>query len=83
MSFFTWKGSNHSENIEHAGHNLQDGLFQIASQTCHILVQVSLIELNKSKAFFVSTFLFLFCKFMCICLCIYFGYFSFVIYSIY
>lgn len=41
MSFFTWKGSNRSENIEHAGHNLQDGLFQIASQTCHILVQVN------------------------------------------
>jgi len=26
---------------EHTGHNLQDGLFQIASQACHILVQVS------------------------------------------
>lgn len=57
MSFFTWKESNRSENIEHAGHNLQDGLFQIASQTCHILVQVSLIEL-KLKVSFVSIFLF-------------------------
>ncbi|KAL0100167.1 hypothetical protein PUN28_019537 [Cardiocondyla obscurior] len=26
---------------EHTGHNLQDGLFQIASQACHILVQVN------------------------------------------
>lgn len=57
MSFFTWKGSNRSENIEHAGHNLQDGLFQIASQACHILVQVSLIELYKSRVSFVSIFI--------------------------
>ncbi|OAD52164.1 Phospholipase D3 [Eufriesea mexicana] len=41
MSFFAWKGSNRSENTEHAGRNLQDGLFQIASQACHILVQVN------------------------------------------
>lgn len=41
MSFFAWKGSNRSENTEHGGHNLQDGLFQIASQACHILVQVN------------------------------------------
>ncbi|XP_003393457.1 5'-3' exonuclease PLD3 isoform X1 [Bombus terrestris] len=41
MSFFAWKGSNRSENTEHGGRNLQDGLFQIASQACHILVQVN------------------------------------------
>ncbi|XP_017799129.1 PREDICTED: phospholipase D3-like [Habropoda laboriosa] len=41
MSFFTWKGSNRSESSEHAGRNLQDGLFQIASQACHILIQVN------------------------------------------
>lgn len=41
MSFFAWKGSNRSDSTEPAGHNLQDGLFQIASQACHILVQVS------------------------------------------
>ncbi|XP_071861664.1 5'-3' exonuclease PLD3 isoform X2 [Bombus fervidus] len=41
MSFFAWKGSNRSENTEHGRHNLQDGLFQIASQACHILVQVN------------------------------------------
>ncbi|XP_076245485.1 5'-3' exonuclease PLD3 isoform X2 [Calliopsis andreniformis] len=41
MSFFSWKGSSRSENVEHAGRNLQDGLFQIASQACHILVQVN------------------------------------------
>lgn len=40
MSFFSWKGSSRSENAEHTGRNLQDGLFQIASQACHILVQV-------------------------------------------
>lgn len=41
MSFFAWKGSARSESGEHTGRNLQDGLFQIASQACHILVQVS------------------------------------------
>ncbi|XP_076750929.1 5'-3' exonuclease PLD3 [Xylocopa sonorina] len=41
MSFFGWKKSNRSGNTEHAGRNLQDGLFQIASQACHILVQVN------------------------------------------
>nr|XP_033328815.1 phospholipase D3-like [Megalopta genalis] len=41
MSFFGWKGSSRSENNEHTGRNLQDGLFQIASQACHILVQVN------------------------------------------
>ncbi|XP_017877883.1 phospholipase D3-like [Ceratina calcarata] len=41
MSFFAWKGNNRSESTEHAGRNLQDGLFQIASQACHILVQVN------------------------------------------
>ncbi|XP_054006536.1 5'-3' exonuclease PLD3-like isoform X1 [Hylaeus anthracinus] len=40
MSFFGWKGAR-SENAEHTGRNLQDGLFQIASQACHILVQVN------------------------------------------
>ncbi|KAI4475234.1 hypothetical protein M0804_014428 [Polistes exclamans] len=40
MSFFGWKkgGSDTSDNT---GRNLQDGLFQIASQACHILVQVN------------------------------------------
>ena len=41
MSFFAWKGSSRSESAEHTGRNLQDGLFQIASQACHILVQVN------------------------------------------
>ncbi|KZC12940.1 Phospholipase D3 [Dufourea novaeangliae] len=42
MAFFGWKGSSRSENTEqHTGRNLQDGLFQIASQACHILVQVN------------------------------------------
>nr|XP_034172549.1 5'-3' exonuclease PLD3-like isoform X3 [Osmia lignaria] len=41
MSFFAWKGSTRSESGEHTGRNLQDGLFQIASQACHILVQVN------------------------------------------
>ncbi|XP_076658422.1 5'-3' exonuclease PLD3 isoform X1 [Halictus rubicundus] len=41
MSFFGWKGSSRSESSEHTGRNLQDGLFQIASQACHILVQVN------------------------------------------
>lgn len=39
MSFFSWAKSGR-ENAEHSGRNLQDGLFQIASQACHILVQV-------------------------------------------
>lgn len=51
MSFFAWKGSNRSENTEHGGRNLQDGLFQIASQACHILVQVSLLELSHFHEF--------------------------------
>ncbi|XP_012151519.2 5'-3' exonuclease PLD3 [Megachile rotundata] len=41
MSFFTWRGSARSESGEQGGRNLQDGLFQIASQACHILVQVN------------------------------------------
>lgn len=45
MSFFGRKmgggGSRGGGGSEHTGHNLQDGLFQIASQACHILVQVS------------------------------------------
>ncbi|CAG5082083.1 Protein of unknown function [Cotesia congregata] len=40
MSFFSWAKSGR-ENAEHSGRNLQDGLFQIASQACHILVQVN------------------------------------------
>ncbi|XP_012528482.1 5'-3' exonuclease PLD3 [Monomorium pharaonis] len=46
MSFFGRKmggggGGGGGGNSEHTGHNLQDGLFQIASQACHILVQVN------------------------------------------
>ncbi|XP_043266213.1 5'-3' exonuclease PLD3-like [Colletes gigas] len=41
MSFFGWRSGGRSENSEHTGRNLQDGLFQIASQACHILVQVN------------------------------------------
>nr|XP_031839096.1 phospholipase D3-like isoform X2 [Nomia melanderi] len=41
MSFFGWKGNSCSDSTEHTGRNLQDGLFQIASQACHILVQVN------------------------------------------
>ncbi|CAK9831259.1 5'-3' exonuclease PLD3 [Anthophora retusa] len=41
MSFFAWRGGNRSESSEHVGRNLQDGLFQIASQACHILIQVN------------------------------------------
>lgn len=51
MSFFGWgktTGGNAGGGTgtaglgaEQPGHNLQDGLFQIASQACHILVQVS------------------------------------------
>ncbi|KAK0181173.1 hypothetical protein PV327_003479 [Microctonus hyperodae] len=40
MSFFSW-GRSGRESQEHSGRNLQDGLFQIASQACHILVQVN------------------------------------------
>jgi hypothetical protein len=42
MSFFGRKmGGGGGSGTEHTGRNLQDGLFQIASQACHILVQVS------------------------------------------
>ncbi|XP_072752667.1 5'-3' exonuclease PLD3 [Anoplolepis gracilipes] len=43
MSFFGRKmgGGRSGGGSEHTGHNLQDGLFQIASQACHILVQVN------------------------------------------
>ncbi|GAB1866559.1 Phospholipase D3 [Camponotus japonicus] len=42
MSFFGRKMSGRSGgSSEHTGRNLQDGLFQIASQACHILVQVN------------------------------------------
>ncbi|XP_011638332.1 phospholipase D3-like isoform X1 [Pogonomyrmex barbatus] len=34
-------GGGGSGGSEHTGRNLQDGLFQIASQACHILVQVN------------------------------------------
>ncbi|KAL0100165.1 hypothetical protein PUN28_019537 [Cardiocondyla obscurior] len=40
MSFFGRKMGGGGGG-EHTGHNLQDGLFQIASQACHILVQVN------------------------------------------
>lgn len=33
--------TNDDNDDEHDPHNLQDGLFQIASQTCNILVQVN------------------------------------------
>ncbi|KAG7201489.1 hypothetical protein KM043_004248 [Ampulex compressa] len=41
MSFFSRRRASESANSDHAGRNLQDGLFQIASQACHILVQVN------------------------------------------
>ncbi|EFN65992.1 Phospholipase D3 [Camponotus floridanus] len=42
MSFFGRKmGGRSGGSSEHTGRNLQDGLFQIASQACHILVQVN------------------------------------------
>lgn len=49
MSFFFGRktstgdggGGGGGKGAEHTGRNLQDGLFQIASQACHILVQVS------------------------------------------
>ncbi|KAH0953755.1 hypothetical protein HN011_008467 [Eciton burchellii] len=42
MSFFGRKmGGGGGSGTEHTGRNLQDGLFQIASQACHILVQVN------------------------------------------
>ncbi|OXU24625.1 hypothetical protein TSAR_006065 [Trichomalopsis sarcophagae] len=41
MSFFGWGKSGRDANTDHTGRNLQDGLFQIASQACHILVQVN------------------------------------------
>ncbi|XP_012223859.1 5'-3' exonuclease PLD3-like [Linepithema humile] len=44
MSFFGWKmggSGGGGGSSEHTGRNLQDGLFQIASQACHILVQVN------------------------------------------
>ncbi|KAL6427493.1 hypothetical protein ACFW04_008771 [Cataglyphis niger] len=43
MSFFGRKmgGGRSGGGSEHTGRNLQDGLFQIASQACHILVQVN------------------------------------------
>ncbi|CAL1688368.1 unnamed protein product [Lasius platythorax] len=43
MSFFGRKmgGVKSGGGSEHTGRNLQDGLFQIASQACHILVQVN------------------------------------------
>ncbi|XP_070164828.1 5'-3' exonuclease PLD3 [Polyergus mexicanus] len=40
MSFFGRKMGGDGGS-EHTGRNLQDGLFQIASQACHILVQVN------------------------------------------
>ncbi|XP_066584799.1 5'-3' exonuclease PLD3-like isoform X2 [Prorops nasuta] len=40
MSFFDWKKGS-TESTAHTERNLQDGLFQIASQACHILVQVN------------------------------------------
>lgn len=61
MSFFGWgktgrDGAGCGEHEQHHGRNLQDGLFQIASQACHILVQVRavlslirMIELNRDR----------------------------------
>ena len=43
MSFFGWGKEEHETSpADDTCHNLQDGLFQIASQACHILVQVSI-----------------------------------------
>ncbi|KAJ8688433.1 hypothetical protein QAD02_024228 [Eretmocerus hayati] len=41
MSFFGWGKEEQAPTTDHPGRNLQDGLFQIASQACHILVQVN------------------------------------------
>ncbi|EZA57925.1 Phospholipase D3 [Ooceraea biroi] len=41
MSFFGRRMGGGGGGSEHTGRNLQDGLFQIASQACHILVQVN------------------------------------------
>lgn len=43
---------------EHTGRNLQDGLFQIASQACHILVQVSW-PLEKRLRYYYSIEIFI------------------------
>lgn len=39
------------EEDDQAHHNLQEGLFQIASQTCNILVQVNNTNINVSPDF--------------------------------
>ncbi|XP_023247850.1 phospholipase D3-like [Copidosoma floridanum] len=41
MSFFGWGRGARETADDHPGRNLQDGLLQIASQACHILVQVN------------------------------------------
>jgi len=43
-------GGGGGSGTEHTGRNLQDGLFQIASQACHILVQVSWIASEDEYA---------------------------------